>query len=127
SFEYLPGGFLTFEISKALDANERFFITYAKRKGPQEQQWDIWGLEWVYRPGMRLRVANEDNTFVYGARGQLVFDSIGEFFEQLFNLATFSTGKKPRPQAEEETEPEPDETVDVEPPVDEESLENPWQ
>lgn len=87
--DYSPYGALTVEISKALDPNERFFLTYSRIQRPQQEIRDLWGIEYKYRPGMRVRVESDQESLTYSLRGQITFDSFSEFFQELFRITTF--------------------------------------
>lgn len=85
-FQVGAAGTWTFRMAKALDPNERFFITYSQAKRIQGNTVGIWGLEYKYRPGMRIRVENEEDAFTYMLQGYLIFDNFNEFVSQVFDL-----------------------------------------
>lgn len=98
SFQYSPAGVWMLQASKALDARETFFLTYSQFKPPQGEAQDIWGLEYRYRQGMRLRVEDAANAFIYSVHTRVEFDNFKEFLQGLMQMAK-PVQRKPRPQA----------------------------
>ncbi len=94
SFQYSPVGSFSFRVSKAIDSKERFFITYSQYVPPQGSQYDMWGIEYKYRPGMRVRVESVQDTFIYSLLGRIEFDSFPEFLRELFKATSFWGRKK---------------------------------
>jgi hypothetical protein len=93
-FEVGVSGTWNLRVSKALDAKERFFLTYSQAKGIQGQTTGIWGIEYKYRPGMRLRLENYEGALILSTQGQIQFDGMKEFFRELFNLVKPKAAKK---------------------------------
>ena len=93
SFSMGTQGSWNFVVSKALDPNDKFYLTYTQSKRIQGETVGIWGLEYAYRPDMRLRVENEEDAFRYLLQGHMIFDNGKEFFNQLFEIFNFSSGK----------------------------------
>ncbi len=85
-FQVGAAGTWSFRVAKALDPDERFFITYSQARRIQGNTVGIWGLEYKYRPGMRIRVENEEDAFTFMLQGYLIFDNFNEFVSQVFDL-----------------------------------------
>ncbi|MCE1245830.1 MAG: translocation/assembly module TamB domain-containing protein [Firmicutes bacterium] len=85
-FEMGVSGTWNLRISKALDAKERFFLTYSQTKAIQGQTTGIWGIEYKYKPGMRLRLESYEGAMTGSIQGQIQFDGTKEFFRELFNI-----------------------------------------
>ena len=85
-FQVGAEGTWSFRVAKALDPDERFFITYSQSRRIQGNTVGIWGLEYKYRPGMRIRVENEEDAFTFMLQGYLIFDNFNEFVSQMFDL-----------------------------------------
>jgi hypothetical protein len=92
-FRYHPQGMMTLEIARAIDANERFYITYTRTKGVFDLVREIWGIEYKYLPNLRFRVETSEGAVIPSVRGVIEFDTFGEFFTKFFNLLTF---RRPR-------------------------------
>lgn len=85
-FEMGASGTWHLRISKALDMQERFFITFSHVRGIHSETIGVWGLEYKYRPQMRLRLESYQGTFIGWIQGQIQFDNVSEFFSEFFSI-----------------------------------------
>jgi hypothetical protein len=96
-FRYSPQGMFTIEIARAIDAQERLFITYTRTKGVYDLVREIWGLEYKYLPNLRFRLETTEGAIIPSIRGVIEFDTFGEFFQRFINLVTF---RRPREEVD---------------------------
>jgi len=94
SFEFGPLGTWSLRVSKAIDASDRLYLTFGQVKAIQGGIVSVWGIEYKYRPGMRFRVENMEGDFIFWLQGQVQFDNIAEFFEEVFKIVNPRARKK---------------------------------
>ncbi|MCD4782967.1 MAG: translocation/assembly module TamB domain-containing protein [Candidatus Eremiobacteraeota bacterium] len=94
SFEFGPYGSWSLRVSKAIDSSDRLYLTFGQVKAIQGGIVSVWGIEYKYRPGMMLRIENMEGAFIYWLQGQIQFDSLPEFIEEMFNIVNPESRRK---------------------------------
>jgi autotransporter translocation and assembly factor TamB len=96
-FRYHPQGMMTIEVARAIDAQERLYITYTRTKGIFNLVREIWGIEYKYLPNLRFRLETTEGAVIPSIRGVIEFDTFGELFTRLVDMITFRRPRDARP------------------------------
>ncbi|MBI2251228.1 MAG: translocation/assembly module TamB domain-containing protein [Armatimonadetes bacterium] len=74
SFEYILPGFWSIKIAKALDKDDKFYLTYSRVFGISGEIYKLWGLEYKLQRKMILRISQDiKNNFIFSIQSHYNF------------------------------------------------------